>query len=176
MNPEERRRYQVEAVAEMLKGGKTQGAIAEALGVSRWTVNKRVKEARKLVGEVVEDAEKAGVSPEEAAASAELKALRAKASRGLDVGPQVSVVLSRQIQSQLVRELGEGKLNAREAAQALSQVEVSRKSAEAAIDLRSKMAKELSEELLSAVDRVVPSTVYERVVRELERVRKRQLT
>ena len=185
MNSKERREQRIRTAVKLDLAGRNQGEIAEDLGVTRWTVNKFLKEARgsglyesvkesvqapvsKDVAAGVDSA--AGASPEEIQADAELEGLRAKARRGLDVGPQVTVVLSRKIQAKLVNELAAGTLKAKDAAAALNQVESSRKSAEAAIDIRAQVQKELAEELLSALDRVVPSEVYDKVVKELSRL------
>ena len=181
MTSQEKRELRINALVKLMRAGKTQAACAAALGVTRWTINKDAKRAR----EIIDQLEKKGGEPEapnsapdsdasklpeELEAEAELDALRIKSSRGLSVGPQITVVLSRQVQGQLIREMLTGKLNARECAGALSQVESARKNAEISIDTRAHLRKELAEELLSILDRVVSGDVYDKVVKELERV------
>ena len=179
MNKAQRRDLQLRTAVKLRAAGRNQREIADDLGVSRWTVNKMLKEAdgRGIGQEEAEAAKKASIgeggevaSPEEIQADAELDVLRMKARRGLDVGPQITVVLSRKIQSKLVNELAAGTLKSKDAAGALSQVEQCRKSAELAINLREQIQADLAKELLEAADRVLDGPAYDSLVKELERL------
>lgn len=108
-------------------------------------------------------------SPEERQADAELEKLRGQFRRGVDVGPQITVVMARKLQAKLLSEMDQGKVTARTAAAALKSIEDARKAAEAAVDLRAVMRKELADELLAVADRVLRPVEYDILVKELER-------
>lgn len=174
----ERRAAKIRNLALLIVQGKTIKAAAEELGVSRQTAQMYAPAARRLIadGAVVDGVVPAGPSeqspesgPEMMTDDAKLAQLRAAAQRGLEVGPEWAIVASRKVQVQAMVELESKKLNAREAAQALSAVDMARRNAEASIDLRAKLMKEVCAELLWVVRRVAGQEAYERVLTEFRR-------
>ena len=178
MATREAREARLLQIGALLRSGLTQAEVAKRVGVSRMTVS-RLKDdalaavdgkrpavrAEKVVAGPVEAARAAGSKP--MVLGNALEQLLAQSEAGEDVAPQMSLAMARVCQNQLMVKMQSGELGPKEVADSLAKLETVRRSAESAIEIRGKVEAEVSELVLSIVDRVAPESVYQAVVSEL---------